>query len=115
MNNPYITILANHINTNGKVNDALICREIAQFINSRPYSESPMLMNDLLWNFIHEYGEDEDCNYIGRDEYGEKQYITHNPDTNWHERIRKELVVLGYYLRFNNIWEAQQLELLQAS
>jgi hypothetical protein len=115
MNNPFLTIMTNHINENGKVVDAIICRQIAEYINSRPFSESPMLMGDNLWHFIDQYGEDEDCNYIGRDEHGEKQYVTYNPDTNWHERIRKELVALGFYLRYANLHEEKELALLQAS
>lgn len=115
MNNPYVSILTAHINTHGRVIDAIICKEIAAFINTQSAAYNPAFGNDALFEFIMEHGEDEDCQYIGRDEYGEKQYITHNPDTNWHERIRKELVALDYYLRFHNEWEAKQNELLQAS
>jgi hypothetical protein len=100
-----IAILTKHVNENGKVDDAKICVEIAQFINAQP------LLNGnhyVLWNevydFIYEYGEDVDSHVVGRDEEGEKVYVTHNPDTNWYERIMVELVKLGYYAR----WEATQ-------
>lgn len=114
---PFLPILVAHINTNGngKINDELICREIAIYINSHPFSESFNLIHEVLFDFIYEYGEDEDCQYLGRDEHGEKQYHSHNPDTNWHERIRKELVALGYYFRWVNICEEKELELLQVS
>lgn len=115
MNNPFISIMTAHINANGKIIDELICKEIAAYINAQPFSESFNLIHNMLFDFIYEHGEDEDCQYLGRDEYGEKQYVTHNPDTNWHERIRKELVALGYYFRWVNICEEKELELLQAS
>jgi hypothetical protein len=90
----FLAIMINHINVNGKVDDALLCKELATFIH-----------NDLtlgyygttLWEFIYEYGEDCDETYMGRDVEGEKQYHIFNKETNWHERIRKELVAMGHY------------------
>lgn len=90
----FLAIMIDHINVNGKVVDALLCKEMASYIHNTPdlgyYGET-------LWEFIYEYGEDEDMTMMGRDEYGEKQYHTFNPDTNWHTRIRKELVALGHF------------------
>ncbi len=90
----FLSIMIEHINVNGKVDDALLCKELATYIHNTPdlgyYGET-------LWEFIYEYGEDEHTDYMGRDEYGEKQYYSHNPDTNWHARIRKELVAMGHY------------------
>jgi hypothetical protein len=94
-----LSILVLHRNTNGKVIDEVICREIAVYIDSLPM---PCYYGEALWEFIYEYGEDEDDQYLGRDENGEKQYHSLNPETNWHARVRKELKALGHYAK----WEA---------
>jgi hypothetical protein len=88
-----LSILINNINKNGTCNDAEVCKEIAEYINSNEVG----YYGDALFEFIYEHGEDEDDTYMGRDENGEKVYHSFNPETNWHERIRKELVALGYY------------------
>ena len=93
-----ISIMTEHINAHGKVDDAIICRSIADYINTIPFT---VYYADTLYDFIAEYGEDVDDTYVGRDADGEKQYITHNPNTNWHARIRKELVALGYYKAYD--------------
>ena len=102
----FLSLMTLHMNENPKLNEALLCREIADWINGYSFSrndkEPLYYIFDALYDFIYEYGEDEDCQYLGRDEHGEKQYHTHNPETNWHERIRKELRELGLYKR----WEA---------
>ena len=92
MMNAYISLMTAHVNANGKVDDALFCKEIAAGINA-----GTLKGGEPLWEFIYEFGEDMDDTYMGRDQYGEKHYHTFNPGTNWHERIRKELVSLGYY------------------
>jgi hypothetical protein len=63
-----------------------------------------------LYDFIAEYGEDIDETYMGRDADGEKIYHVFNPDTNWHERIRKELVANGYYDRLQKQHDRMQKE-----
>lgn len=88
-----LSILINHINKHGKCVDEIVCKEIAHYL----HNDAPREYGQQLWDFIYEFGEDSYDDYMGRDEYGEKQYYTHNPDTNWHERIRKELVALGHY------------------
>lgn len=89
---PFLSILIANINKNGTCNDAEVCKEIAQYINS-----NPIYFGSTLYDFIYEHGEDAVETYGGRDEDGEKVYHTYNPDTNWHERIRKELVTLGFF------------------
>ncbi len=89
-----ISIMTEHVNVRGKVDDAALCRSIADYINGIPFTIYYM---DAVYDFIREYGEDVDECYIGRDEDGEKQYITYNPDPNWLARIREELLALGYY------------------
>lgn len=64
--------------------------------------------SDTLYEFIAEYGEDVDDTYLGRDEEGEKQFLTHNPTTNWHERIRRELAKIGYFKRHAEWWAANR-------
>lgn len=92
----FMSILINHINAHGSWDDAEVCTEIAHFINMLPKT---VYWASVLGDFIEEHGESVDESYLGRDEYGEKQYYIHNPETNWNERIRKELVALGYYRR----------------
>lgn len=82
------------MNQNGKCNDADVCIEIAHYVNMLPKS---VYWLDSLYDFIYEHGESVDETFMGRDEEGEKIYHTFNPETNWNERIRKELVKLGYY------------------
>lgn len=88
-----LSILINHINVHGKVVDEVVCKEIAHYLHNDAHPH----YGQALWEFIYEYGEDSNDEYMGRDEHGEKQYYLHNPDTNWHERIRRELVKLGHY------------------
>lgn len=88
------SILTEHVNAHGKVDDALICRSIADYLNSIPFT---IYYHDALYDFIREFGEDVDENYLGRDADGEKQYVVYNKETNWHSRIRKELIALGYF------------------
>jgi hypothetical protein len=88
-----LSILLNHINEHGKCVDEIVCKELAYYIHSSGIKG----YGSTLWEFIYEHGEDEDMDYMGRDEHGEKQYHTYNPKTHWHERIRKELVLLGHY------------------
>jgi hypothetical protein len=89
-----LAIMINHINVNGKVVDALLCKELATYIHNTP---DLGYYGTALMDFIYEYGEDCDETYMGRDAEGEKQYHTFNKETNWHERIRKELVTMGHY------------------
>ncbi len=93
-----VSILLNRINLDGKCDDAEVCKDIAAYINMLPMG---CAYGSTLWEFINDYGEDEDSRYLGRDAEGEKQYHISNPDTNWHERIRKELVAIHYYQRQN--------------
>lgn len=91
----FLSIMIEHINVNGKVVDALLCKELATYIHNTPglgyYGET-------LWEFVYEYGEDEDLEYMGRDPvYHEKQYESRNPDTNWHTRINNELRAMGHF------------------
>lgn len=102
----FLSIMTECVNNNdGKCDDAEVCATIAAYINMLPYG---VYYSQALWDFIHEYGEDEDYTYLGRDAEGEKQYIVHNPDTHWHERIRKELVKLDYYKRYQEWWKEQE-------
>jgi hypothetical protein len=104
--NALMSIMTEHVNGRGKVDDAALCRSIADYLNGIPFT---VYYHDTLWEFIHDFGEDVDETYCGRDEYGEKQYITYNPDTNWHDRIRKELRALGYYEAYD-AWAKEQRE-----
>lgn len=102
--NQYIPLLVLHLNENVKMNEELFCREIADWINGEAFAhnDDPTVLyknHHDLYDFIREYGEDVDETYMGRDADGEKIYHTFNPLTNWHERIRKELVANGYYDR----------------
>jgi hypothetical protein len=99
------SILTEHINAHGKVVDEIICRSIADYLNSIPFT---VYYADTLYDFFADFGEDVDECYMGRDEYGEKQYATHNPDTNWHARIRKELIALGYYKEYDD-WAKERV------
>ena len=92
----FLSLLIDNINQNGTCNDAEVCASIADYINMLPANTC---YAHTLYEFIAEHGEDTDESYVGRDEEGEKQYIVHNKETNWHERIRKELVAIGYYKR----------------
>lgn len=92
----FLSIMTNRINLDGKCDDGEVCKDIAAFINMLPNS---CYYLDSLYDFIAEYGEDADEDYMGRDEHGEKVYHMYNRETNWHDRIRKELVAIGYYER----------------
>lgn len=99
-----MSILTEHVNARGKVDDAALCRSIADYINGIPFT---IYYADTLYDFIREYGEDVDDTYMGRDAEGEKLYHTFNPETNWHTRIRKELIALGYYKAYDE-WAREQ-------
>lgn len=103
----FMSILLNNFNAEGKVVDQDVCVEIAHFINMQPMTVPHYPMWNALWEFISEHGEDEDMSYIGRDEHGEKQYHTFNPETHWHGRIRRALVELEYYKKWQEV-AAQQ-------
>lgn len=92
--NAFLSILVNNLNENGKCNDVDVCCEIAHYINMIPKT---VYWLDSLYDFIHEHGEVVDETFIGRDEDGEKIYHVFNKETNWSDRVRKELVKLGYY------------------
>jgi hypothetical protein len=100
------SIMTESVNHFGKFDDDKICKSIADYINTIPFT---IYYHDTLYEFISEYGEDIDDSYLGRDENGEKQYITYNQETNWHTRIRKELVALGYYKAYDE-WAREQKE-----
>ena len=102
----FVSILTESINRYGKCDDVEVCKDIAAYINMLPFGT---YYADTLYEFIAEYGEDVDDTYLGRDSEGEKQFITHNPDTNWHERIRKELVAIGFYKRYAAWAEARRV------
>lgn len=101
----FLSIMLDNINEAGKCIDEDICKDIAAFIAMLPY-ETPWSM--ALYDFIAEHGEDVDDMYIGRDADGEKQYHVFNKDTNWHERIRRELCLTGYFKRYNEYWAAKK-------
>lgn len=104
--NALISIMTECVNRDGKCDDAEVCATIAAYLNMLPFT---CYYGDTLYEFIAEYGEDMDDTYLGRDpETGEKRYVIHNPDTNWHERIRKELAKIGYYKRHAEWWESQK-------
>jgi hypothetical protein len=104
----FISIMTECVNNNdGKCDDAEVCATIAAYLNMLPFTT---YYGNTLWEFINDYGEDSDDRYLGRDEDGEKRYLTTNPDTNWHERIRKELVKLGHYQRHQEWWASQNPE-----
>jgi hypothetical protein len=100
----FLSIMLDNINQSGKCVDEDVCKDIAAYIVMLPFETN---YGDALYDFIAEYGEDEDSTYMGRDENGEKQYVSHNPDTHWHERIRRELAAMGYYKRYNEYWAAK--------
>lgn len=99
-----MSILTEHVNAYGKVEPAELCKDIAAYINMLPFG---IYFWDSLSDFIHAYGEEADDCYLGRDEYGEKQYILHNPNTEWHGRITRELRAIGYYARYD-AWAKEQ-------
>ena len=101
----FVSIMTECINRDGKCDDAEVCATIAAHINMLPFT---VHYSDTLYDFINEYGEDVDQIYMGRDEDGEKKYHTFNPETNWHERIRKELAKIGYYKRHAEWWTSQR-------
>jgi hypothetical protein len=101
----FLSIMLDNINEAGKCVDEDICKDIAGFISMLPYETA---YGEALYEFIYEYGEDSDDRYMGRDENGEKQYYTTNKNTNWHERIRRELCLMGYYKRYNEYWAAKR-------
>jgi hypothetical protein len=103
----FLSIMIERINLDGKCDDAEICATIAAYINMLPFTT---YYGDTLYEFISYHGEDMEDTYLGRDEDGEKRFLVHNPETNWHERIRKELVKLGYYKRHQEWWAAQNPE-----
>jgi hypothetical protein len=105
INAAFISILTERINQDGKCDDAEVCKDIAAYLNMLPFT---VHYSDTLYEFIAEYGEDVDDTYVGRDEEGEKRFITHNPDTNWHERIRRELARIGYFKRHQEWWAANR-------
>lgn len=88
-----VSILTAHVNTHGRVDDAIICKEVAVYMMANQIS----VYNDDLYTFIYDHGEALDETYCGRDEDGEKVYQTFNPGTNWETRLHKELEVLGYW------------------
>ena len=90
----FLSILIDNMNESGKCHDEDVCCEIAHVINMHPKN---VYWGPVLWDFIHEHGEDVEEIYMGRDEDGEKIFYVRNPETNWQERIRKELVKIGYY------------------
>lgn len=100
-----VSILTECVNRDGKCDDAEVCSTIAAYLNMLPFTT---YYSDTLYEFIADFGEDVDDTYLGRDEDGEKQYLIHNPDTNWHERIRKELAKIGYYKRHQEWWDSQR-------
>lgn len=101
----FISLMTLHMNENPKLDDALLCREIAEWINGYSFSRqdkgSLYVLFDALYDFVYEHGEDEDMTFMGRDEEGEKIYHTFNPETHWHGRIRRELRELGMYKRWD--------------
>jgi hypothetical protein len=98
-----MSILIENVNA-GPIDDAEVCKDIAAYINMLPFG---VYYHDSLYDFIREHGEDVEETYIGRDADGEKVYHTFNPESNWHTRIRKELVAMGHYDRYNE-WAAAQ-------
>lgn len=101
----FISILTNRVNLDGKCDDTEICKDIAAYLNMLPFT---VYINDTLWEFINEHGEDVEDTYLGRDEDGEKRFFVHNPDTNWHKRISDELTKIGYYKRHQEWWDSQK-------
>lgn len=101
----FLAIMLDNINEAGKCIDEDICKDIAGYISMLSYETR---YHDALYDFIAEYGEDVDETYMGRDADGEKQYHVFNTETNWHERIRRELCLMGYYKRYNEYWAAKK-------
>jgi len=101
-----ISILTNRINLDSQCDDAEVCKDIAAYIATLPY-DCPY--GQTLWEFINDHGEDTETIYLGRDAEGEKQYHILNPQTNWHERIRKNLAQTGYYKRYSE-WLTNSLK-----
>lgn len=105
----FMSILLNNFNAEGKIIDHDVCVEIAHFINMQPMTVPHFNIFHALWDFIREHGEDENWDYLGRDSEGEKMFHSHNPEENWHNRIRVELIKLGYYARWQEAQEAQKV------
>jgi hypothetical protein len=101
----FLSIMLDNINEAGRCIDEDVCKDIAGYITMLPYETH---YSDVLYDFIAEYGEDVEEDYCGRDEDGEKVYFTFNKETNWHERIRRELVAMGYFTRRQEYWAAKQ-------
>jgi hypothetical protein len=99
----FILIMVDNINQAGKCIDEDVCNDIAGYITMLPYETQ---YTNVLYEFIADYGEDVDETYIGRDNDGEKVYHIFNKYTNWHDRIRRELVTLGYFKRYDEYWAA---------
>ena len=95
-----VSILISHLNA-GKLDDAAVCSDIATWIGTIPFGAPQIGLWSAIDEFVYEHGEDDESDYLGRDEHGEKQYHTYNPDTNWNTRIRRALVANGYYDRYN--------------
>jgi hypothetical protein len=104
--NAMVSILITHINA-GKLDDAAVCADIAAWVATIPFGAPQIGLWSAIGDFVCEYGEDDNSDYMGRDEHGEKQYHTYNPDTNWNTRIRRALDANGYYDRYNE-WAKEQ-------
>ena len=102
----FLTIMVDNINEAGKCIDEDVCKDIAAFIVMLPYETH---YSDALYEFIAEHGENLDEAYVGRDADGEKVYHIFNKETNWHDRIRRELATVGYYKRYNEYWAAKKV------
>ena len=94
----FLSLMIAHVNATGAVDDGLFCKELAKHVHD---NKGEVGYYGTLSEFIREFGEEYDEAYMGRDEDGEKQYHCFNPKTNWHDRIRMELVALGYYQESN--------------
>jgi hypothetical protein len=106
-----VSIMTEHINQYGKVDDVELCKTIAAWIGMLSFdakTQMELWHGDVgLYEFIRDYGEDVDETYMGRDEFGEKVYHTFNPETNWITMIRKELVANKFYERYSE-WQKKQ-------
>lgn len=104
----FMSIYLNNFNKDQKIDEQSVCVEIAHFMNMLHVPTKHTEAWRALWDFIREFGEEIDETYLGRDAEGEKVYHTRNKETNWHERIRKELVKLGYYKRWQEANEIME-------
>lgn len=108
-----VSIMIEHINQYGKVDDAELCKTIAAWIGMLPFDAKTQM--ELwhgavgLYEFISGHGEDIEETYMGCDENGEKVYHTFNPETNWVTRIRKELIANKFYERYAEWQKAQEV------